>query len=171
MEKGNISEREIIKRIREGEIDHFAFLVKEHTSRILNYIKSRLFVKDDADDLVQNTFLSFYKALDRFDENRKVLPYLYEIAKNELKMYYRQHKETAPLYEDMQGEGFDDQVYALGDIDEIMKEVPPVQRRALELVVEGYSYKEISEKMNKNINTVRTLIRRARQLLSSKYSK
>ncbi|MDO8609176.1 MAG: sigma-70 family RNA polymerase sigma factor, partial [bacterium] len=87
-----LTDKEAIERIKNGEIDIFSQIVNEYSSKINAYIKAKLFNKLEVDDLVQNTFISFYKALFHFDDTKPVLPYLYQIARNELKMYYRSRK-------------------------------------------------------------------------------
>jgi RNA polymerase sigma-70 factor (ECF subfamily) len=96
-----LSDKDVIIRIRNGEIDHYSYIVKKYTTSIYRYIEGRLFNKHDVSDLVQNTFISFYKALDKFDETKQVKPYLFQIVQNELKMYYRSKKQTIQLNEDI----------------------------------------------------------------------
>lgn len=163
-----ITDEEALRRIKSGEIDYFAHIVNRHISRIRSFIRIRLFDKEDADDLVQNVFVSFYKAVDRFEADRPVLPYLFEIARNELKMFFRSHKASVPLDERMAVS--DDTAPSFSDPEELLKELPEEQRKALGMVYEGYSYEEIAERLGKKINTVRTIIRRARLLLISKHA-
>ncbi len=167
MRDSPISDEEALRRIKSGEIDYFAHVVNRHIARIRSFVRARLYDKDEADDLVQNVFVSFYKAVERIDGRRPVLPYLFEIARNELKMFFRSHKASVPLDERMiAGE---DTVPAL-DADELLKGLPEEQRRALGMVYEGYSYEEIADRLGKKINTVRTIIRRARLFIISKHT-
>ncbi|MFA6005691.1 MAG: RNA polymerase sigma factor [Patescibacteria group bacterium] len=166
----SLTDAEIIQHICNGELDYFEHLTRQYTKHIYHFIKSRLFEKENVEDLVQNTFLSFYKALVRFDKNRPVLPYLYQIAKNELKMYYRSHKNTSSLTETAsptQDEILPD--VAITEIPEL-KTLSHEQQDALRLMSEGYSYQEIADKLNHPINTVRTIIHRARLSISKKHN-
>ncbi|MFA5135910.1 MAG: sigma-70 family RNA polymerase sigma factor [Patescibacteria group bacterium] len=169
MDKPSISDRDMLIRVKNGEIDCFAHFVKKFTPRIYTYISSQLFDKTHTDDLVQNSFIAFYKAINRLDNDRPVLPYLYEIAKNELKMFYRKHKEMLSFDEKIINEQcIHPQTEETQDIESFLTHVGPLQKKALVMVSEGYSYKEIADKLGKKLNTTRTLIRRARQLLISK---
>ena len=156
-----MNDKEVVLKIKNGEIDFFYLIVKKYTSLIYQYIKKRIFDTEAVNDLVQNSFINLYKAINRFDEKRPILPYLYQIAKNEMKMYFRSHKQMFPLDERMQISE-QDEVFFNKDYDQILITLPKEQKKALELLIEGYSYKEISERMSKPINTVRTIIRRAR---------
>ena len=156
-----LNDREILVRIKKGEIDYFTFIVKKYTKQIYNYVLKKLGQKDEAEDVVQNSFLKFYKAISRFDEDKPILPYVYQIAKNEIKMYWRAKKKLLPLDEALvayiEADSFDEEVL-LKKLDVLSGE----QKKALTLVSEGYSYKEISKQLRRPLNTVRTIIRRAR---------
>ena len=158
---GPPEEKEIIQKIKNGEIEYFSHIVKAYTLRIHGYVFKKLFEKADVDDIVQNAFLKLYKSIHTFNETRPVLPYLFEITKNELKMYYRSRKIMTPLNEKIvnEKEGFS---FETEDVHELLKKLPEEQRNILHLVSEGYSYEEIAKKLGKPLNTVRTIIHRAR---------
>lgn len=161
-------DKEVIKKIKNGEIDHFSTLVKQYESQIYQYVRARLFQKLDADDIVQNTFVSFYKVISRFDETKPVLPYLFQITKNELKMYYRSHKETVSLEDSLEMKTEQADFYA-EDYSRVLEKLSDEQREILQLLEEGYSYEEIAQKYNRPINTIRTIIRRARLQVKKLY--
>ncbi len=166
-----LSDKEIIIKIKNGELDYFEKVVKKYTDVIHRYIRAKLFDKGESEDLVQNTFLSFYKAIQRFDQERPILPYLYQIAKNELKMYYRSHKQTVTLNDDMRIVDESEEVYR-DNYDSLLKTVPAEHRRILELLIQGYSYKEIAQSVKRPLNTVKTMIHRIRlQMKNLRYEK
>jgi RNA polymerase sigma-70 factor (ECF subfamily) len=158
---GTLQDKEILIRIQKGEIDYFSFIVKKYTQQIFNYVLKKLGQRDEAEDVVQNSFLKFYRAIARFDVERPIVPYLFQIAKNEIKMYWRSKKKLLPLDEALvsyiEEDSFDQEVL-LKKLEVLSGE----QKKALTLVSEGYSYKEISKELQRPLNTVRTIIRRAR---------
>lgn len=166
-----MSDKEIILKIHSGEINQFSHLVRAYSGRILGYIKSKLYDQHEAEDLLQNTFLNFYKVIGRFEIEKPVLPYLYAIAKNELKMYWRSHKVKIPLDENIISQ--DDSGNQLQSIEilKLLKQLPKNQQRVLQLVSEGYSYQEIARQVKQPINTVRTQIRRGRLTINKLYEK
>ncbi len=156
----------VIELIKAGNIDKFEVLVERHTAKIRAFIATRLFDKEETDDIVQNSFIQFYKALFQFDVSKPVYPYLLQIARNELNMYYRKHHKTVSLDEDIvQAQ---DKI-EMGETGEILNGLKQDHKKALSWFAEGYSYKEISKRLNKPINTVRTLIRRARLYVQKNY--
>lgn len=163
-----LSDQEAVQKIKNGEIDSFSVIVEHYTVIIYRYVRAKLFDKTNVDDLVQNIFVSFYKAISRFDETRPILPYLFQIARNELKMYYRSHKETMVLDESITVDS-DKNDYYKEDYETLMNQLSEGQKKVLQLLQEGYSYKEIADKVQKPINTVRTIIRRSRLQVKKLY--
>lgn len=159
------SDTDVIRHIKKGDINWYAVLVQRYTTRIYQYVSSKLFDRGEADDIVQITLIHFYKALDRFDDQKPVLPYLYEIAKNELKMFFRSHKDMMSLNEQMTGTTAEEYLTDT-ELEDLLRGVSPDQQKALRMLYEGYSYQEIAEVLRRPINTIRTLIRRARRLLT-----
>ncbi len=159
----SFSDKKVIISIKEGEIENFSYIVRKYAKPISYFIDKKIFNKHDVDDVVQNTFINFYKAIGRFDEKRPVLPYLYEIAQNELKMYYRSRRQTLPLDENIVANETDDiKHYRRYEINKLLKQLPAQQQKALNLLADGYSYQEIARTLKKPLNTIRTIIRRGR---------
>lgn len=158
---------EVIKKIKKGEISYFEIIVKKYTNIIYRYLYKKIFEKKDVEDMVQNTFISFYKGIKNFDEKKRVLPYLFTIAKNEAKMYFRSKKPTVPLDETLYiSEGDELESYE-EDARILLKSLDQNQKEIFKLLYEGYTYQEIAKKLNKPLNTVKTQIRRARLKLKN----
>lgn len=169
----NLSDQEAILRIKNGEIEEFSHIVKKYTRGVYGYVRQKVFDVSDVDDIVQKAFISFYRAISRFDAKKPILPYLFEIVKNEIKMYFRSKKQSVPLDEAVEITSYDKHTQELQYIDtSILDELSHEQKIALQLLYEGYSYQEIAKKLKKPLNTVRTLIRRTRlKLLKKKNEK
>lgn len=158
----NFDDKEVIAKIKNGEIEYFSYLVKKYTARIQNYLFKKIYNKDDIDDIAQNIFLKFYKAILRFDEERPILPYLFEITRNETKMYYRSRDKALPLKEELVQTNQFEFPYEKLEVEQLLKVLSHEERKALEMLEEGYLYQEIAQKLSKPLNTIKTLIRRAR---------
>lgn len=152
-----LHDKEIIKKIKNGEIDFYSYIVKKYTTKIYQYIKAKLFKKEEVDDLVQNVFISFYKAIENFNEEKPIKPYLFQIVKNELKMYFRSYKKNLSLDEKIV---FEDKYEEL-KIEDI-KSLNNQEKIIFEYINEGYSYKEVAKLVKKPLNTVKSIVRRSR---------
>ncbi len=154
-----LSDKDIVKKIKNGEIDYYSYIVKKYTTIIYRYIERKLFKKDEVDDLVQNIFISFYKAIEKFDEKRPVKPYLFQIVQNELKMYYRSQKLTTSL---------NDNIYLIdnrsqdNNIDDYLSNLNQGERNIFQHISKGYSYEEIGKLFKKPVNTIKSIVRRGR---------
>ncbi len=161
------TDHDVIVSIKSGQIDQFEFLVKKYSDPVFRFVKLKVKNHEDAEDLVQNVFISFYKAIDRFDESRSVKPYLYQIVRNELKMFYRSHKTTLPLKEEIVGTTEEITVFDQNDLRVLDK----TEKEILLMAYEGISYAEIAEQLKKPLNTIRSIIRRARLKVKQEYEK
>ncbi|MFK7970197.1 MAG: RNA polymerase sigma factor [Bacteroidia bacterium] len=61
----------------------FGTLVSTYQERLYYHVRRMLGNHDDADDVLQNTFIKVWKALDRFRGDSKLHTWLYRIATNE----------------------------------------------------------------------------------------
>lgn len=166
-----MDDRSTILNIRAGNIDAYRSIVDAYESKIHRYIRSRLYDKDQADDLTQLVFVKFYKSLALFECDRPVLPYLYGIALTELKMFYRSQKKGRVSLDHVDVLATQESIGSDLEVDEAVREalshLTPDQQSAILMHAEGYQYQEIAEKLKKPLNTVRTLIRRARLAVRS----
>ena len=161
-----LSDKDIVKKIKNGEIDYYSYIVKKYTTSIYRYIERKLFKKDEADDLVQNVFISFYKAIEKFDEERPIRPYLFQIVQNELKMYFRSYKKSLPLDERIVSEDKQAELKI-----EDFKLLNSQERGIFKHISEGYSYEEIAKVVKKPLNTIKSIVRRGRLKIKKIYEK
>ncbi len=61
----------------------FKTLVAEYKERLYWHIRKIVLVHDDADDVLQDTFIKIYKNIDNFKGESKLYSWLYRIATNE----------------------------------------------------------------------------------------
>jgi RNA polymerase sigma-70 factor (ECF subfamily) len=76
------AEAELLARLRRGEDAAFETLVREHTSRLLVVTRRLLSSEHDAQDAVQEAFLSAFKAIDSFQGEARLSTWLHRIAVN-----------------------------------------------------------------------------------------
>jgi RNA polymerase sigma-70 factor (ECF subfamily) len=88
------SEIELIKRLNDPLKREAAFsiLVSECQERIYWHIRKMVLVHEDADDVMQNTFLKAWKGLDTFRGESLFVTWLYRIASNETMTFLNNKK-------------------------------------------------------------------------------
>lgn len=132
--------------------------------------------KSDADDLVQDVFLSAYKSFHQFAEGTYCKAWLYKILRNTfINRIRRERRKREIVWSEEFGGGTGDEYIELRtSIDEgldetIQKALNKLSeefRMAIILCdIEGFSYQEISEVLECPVGTVRSRINRARRFL------
>ena len=169
-------ERGLVQQAQAGDQQAFGVLVRHYQRRVFA-LGIRFFGNaDDAEDLVQETFLRAWRALDRFDPTRPLAPWLMRIASNRAltEIATRKRRGNEELDETLawKGAGADENLerrelqQALG---RAVGELPDDQRMILLLrTTEGLSYREISETLDIPIGTVMSRLARARETLRKK---
>jgi len=69
-------------------------IVNEHIDEIYNFARYMLFDADEADDIVQKTFLSFYNNMHKLDMSKPVRAWLYKVARNNCLDHIKRKKPT-----------------------------------------------------------------------------
>ena len=77
-----MSEASLILQARQGDGTVWEKLVGQHQEAVFRLAYLLLGDADEAEDVAQETFIRAYRALDRFDVNRPLRPWLMRIATN-----------------------------------------------------------------------------------------
>jgi len=80
-----ILESELVEQLKSKETIDFAFkeLVTQYKERLYWHIRNIVKSHDDADDVLQNTFIKIYKNIESFKGDSKLFSWMYRIATNE----------------------------------------------------------------------------------------
>ena len=70
---------------------------QEYQSRLRAFIKSRIYDDAATDDVLQNVFLKMHAGLVSLKDETKLKSWLYQIARNAMIDYFRSHKPTVEL--------------------------------------------------------------------------
>ncbi|MBL4653415.1 MAG: sigma-70 family RNA polymerase sigma factor [Flavobacteriales bacterium] len=79
------SDSELLKQFQSEDSRHYAFntLVKKHQEKLYWHIRRMVLNHDDADDILQNTWIKAWKGLAKFRADANLYTWLYRIATNE----------------------------------------------------------------------------------------
>lgn len=93
-----LDEAEVIRLLAssEGRLKVFPMIVEQYSQSLYWKIRSIVLTHEDADDVLQNTFLKAWKSLPTFQGKAKLSTWLYRIAINESLDFLRRQK-TATL--------------------------------------------------------------------------
>jgi len=75
----------LIEQLKNVQSKEKAFreLIKLYKERLYWHIRKIVISHDDADDVLQNTFIKIFKNIDKFNEQSKLYSWMYRIATNE----------------------------------------------------------------------------------------
>src|SRR5438045_4498512 len=100
-EAGVFDESALVAKAREGDLASFNELVQRYDRKIFRLAKHITQNDEDAEDVLQETFLKAYEHLGNFQGNSKFYTWIVRIAVNESLMKLRKRKgdRTVPLDE------------------------------------------------------------------------
>ena len=144
-------------------------LILRHKLKIYNFIYSKVFDRDTAEDIFQETFIKVIKTLKRgvYNEEGKFLPWVMRIAHNLVIDFFRKNNRI-PTFDNNEeydifqliGDGsptaersmIDEQV--VEDLQKLIVELPDDQKDVLTMrLYKDMSFKEIAESTGVSINT------------------
>ena len=137
--------------------------------------------QEDAEDLVQETYLKVLQNTDRYADATNLKAWVYTIMKNTFINNYRRKQRCKVVtdgYEDpvfftstatVSGDDADLPLY-VSEITSAISSMKDNQRDAFEMYVDGFKYQEIADRLQISIGTVKSRIFFARQKLMSNLS-
>ncbi|MEO2267957.1 sigma-70 family RNA polymerase sigma factor [Pseudoalteromonas sp. YIC-656] len=87
------SEERLIRKAQSGSNKAWLALVRQHEKRLYNQCIRLLRHPDDALDVMQETFISAYQGLNKFDGRSQLHTWLFRIAYNKAAEHFRRHRE------------------------------------------------------------------------------
>ncbi|MFQ6093198.1 MAG: RNA polymerase sigma factor [bacterium] len=97
--KSQFEEDALIGRARQGDSEAFGSLVTRYRKRIYTLCYQMTFKREDAEDMVQETFLRAYRAIGKFEEGGSFYTWIYRIATNLClsRLSRNKHRNECPL--------------------------------------------------------------------------
>ena len=180
-------DQKLVEKAQKGDKKAFGMLVEKYQRR-LNRLLSRM-VRDQSEieDIVQDSFIKAYRAIDNFRGDSAFYTWLYRIgintaknhlvklgkrpkAMNEVEIEEIENFEDAPdlrSHETPESTMMSSEIVA--SVNQTIEALPDELKEAISLrEMDGLSYEEISDLMNCPIGTVRSRIFRAREAIAEK---
>jgi RNA polymerase sigma-70 factor (ECF subfamily) len=179
--------------LQAGDRAEFAHFVETYSGQVYRLALKMLQNPQDAEDILQETFIKAYKALPNFEGRSSLSTWLYRIATNEALMFLRKKRPVQvsvdePLEND-EGEERPRQIIdwcclpeselmsteARANLDRSVEQLPESLRAVFLLRdIEGLSTRETAEVLDISESAVKTRLSRARfrlrELLSAYYA-
>lgn len=169
----DLSDHELLRLFtEEGDTDSFAELFRRHSRKV--YQSCYAFFGDSglAEDATSETFLRAYQNKDRFREG-DYLSWLRRIARNVCIDQWRKKKPEISIDETEEESGLQlpsaapdaAMQIAVQQLHQEIAQLPPDQKRCVELKIEGYTYEETAAKTGLTVEAVRSHLQNGRRTL------
>lgn len=177
---------ELVRRCLAGDERAYRELIERYERQVYSVAMRMVRVREDAEDLTQETFVRMFKALDRYDPTRPFPAWLLTIAARlSIDQLRRRRVKTVPLVRSEPG-SLEERVVEVEDPGfgpDVLLERQEEAATAGALVAalpehyrvvvvlrhqQGLSYEEIAEALHLPLGTVKARIHRARALLKDR---
>lgn len=183
----NLSEAELIERAKKGDKSALAKIVTQNEQLVYNTALRLVSNPEEAECIMQETFLKIFQALDQFKGDSSLSTWIYRIATNFALMRLRDRKKSFNSLDNI-----DHQVstsalkafnHAIGNnphhaienkelreqMEGAIDDLPPKFRSIFILKdIEGFSLKEISQMTDMTVAAVKSNLHRARLFLRNR---
>ncbi|MCD4686102.1 MAG: sigma-70 family RNA polymerase sigma factor [Anaerolineae bacterium] len=179
----------LVERLKAGDQAAYAELVDQHGGRVFRLALRMMGNESDAEDVLQETFLSAFKAIDRFEARSSLGTWLHRIASNAALMRLRRKEPVTvsveePIERD-DGDLIPRQFFdfcclpeedlmreeARAEMARAVDELPTTLRSVFVLRdIEGLSTQETAEALDLSISAVKSRLMRARLKLRERLS-
>lgn len=173
------SDQQLVSMSLDGDSIAFEQLFRRYRESIFQiYVQRTSGNRDDADDLLQETFVKVYLNLHKYNDTYTFGQWIYTIARNTFIDYVRKRRDDlsldnlpltggmAPAAASMTPEESYINSQQRAQLEQHLERMTPRYRKLIELrFFKDYSYDEIATELGLPLGTVKTQIHRAREQL------
>ena len=166
MSRENYNETEIIRQLKDESLRAVAFsaIVERYSEQIYRHIRRMVFSHEDADDLVQETFIKAWTNIEKFRGDSQISTWLYRIAINETLTFIGKNNGNTISIDTPEGavaDKLESDVFFTGDrADALFKEainrLPAKQRLTFNMkYYEEMKYEEMSTLLDTSVGALK----------------
>jgi RNA polymerase sigma-70 factor (ECF subfamily) len=184
----SLDEKDLLEQLRLNYSDAFEFIVREYGPRMLATARRLLACEHDANDAVQEAFISAFNAIESFNGEAKLSTWLHRIVVNACLMKQRSKarrttvsiEDHLPTFDETghhctQQSGWGDEAFAAVSTREMqaivraqIDQLPESYRQVVLLRdIEGLDTNETAALLGESVGNIKTRLHRARQALRS----
>ena len=180
----------LVRKAKQGDQDAFQQLVERHQVRIFHHALRMMGNQQDAEEVLQDTFVQVFRNLDRFEERSRFSTWIYRIATNEALMRLRKASRKREVFlEDTlgkDGERYAEEIrdFARSALDQVLDDEVrqlltrvlaelPEEYRAVFVMrdMDGLSNAEVAEVLGISVPAVKSRLHRSRLYLRDRLSR
>lgn len=177
-EKKTNMDAQLVIALKKGDVFAFNELFHKYSQKLFNFSIKHLENEEDVKDLIQEIFLKIWDKRKEIDENRSFNGFLFTIALNSIRNYFRKKVkdrklidkwlEETDLYSDSTKLSVEFRSLEK-EVNTLVEQLPPKRRSVFRLSrYEGFSNDEIANRMNIQKKTVENHLNLALKYLRKK---
>jgi len=167
------TDKELLARVKANDTTAFSVLVDRYKVRLFNLIYRMLRNREEAEDILQETFLRVFKEKERYDPTYSFSTWIYTITLNLCRNELKRKKKFKFFGIDLVGNDRRYAVEGVGNKNCLSSTLEraiaslPVKYRTVFLLreVNQLSYEEMSQSLGIPLGTVKSRVNRARLML------
>ena len=171
----DLLEQNLYVALKEGKETAFEMIFKAYYQPLCNYAYSFLSDRDEAEEVVQSTFISVWEKRDQLEIQTSFKSYLYRMVRNaclnvikhsKVKQQHANFEKASgePVHEDVSGSVLSTELE--GRISSAMKTLPEQCRLVFQLSrFEELKYQEIADHLNISVKTVENHMGKALKIM------
>jgi RNA polymerase sigma-70 factor (ECF subfamily) len=179
------AERALVERAAQGDRDAYRILVEKYQNRVLSLVLSMVKSREDAEDIVQESFVKAYLSLKNFRGESSFYTWIYRVAYNMAIDFQRRDTRRNGVVAEVRPTGGEDEPRPVegvardgnpeesahrrelaASLDEAMAGLSEEHRAVIMLrEVDGLSYAEIADSLGVSQGTVMSRIHYAKKYL------
>jgi len=173
VQAGRAHEMAIVERCRKGDLAAFEEIYRVHSGKLYSLAWRMLGNAADAEDLLQEIFLSAHRKLEGFRGESALGTWLYRLATNQCLDYLRSRAartnqmtgsiDDDPAFPDAASHGIAERTVAKLDLERAVAQLPEGSRAAFVLHdVQGLEHREVAEVLGIAEGTSKSQVHKAR---------
>lgn len=164
------AEKLLIKNLKRGREEAYRQLIEEYGNKLLRTCYLILNDREEAEDVVQETFIKVFNKIDTFKEKSGLYTWIYAIALNLSRDRMRTKQDMLELKDEWIGnDDVESHVEINIDREQLRKEIFEMNSLYREVLVlfyyEELSIREISNLLNEKEGTIKSKLSRGRNML------
>jgi RNA polymerase sigma factor (sigma-70 family) len=161
----------LIRSLKEKDRNAFAYLYDNYSAALYGIVFKIVHDEDDANDVLQDTFINIWKNIDSYDEKKggTLFTWMLNIARNKAIDRFRQKNRISEnqkglTYVSISNEHYNNSSIKTDTIgvNALLNKIKPEHKQLIDLhYYKGLTHQEITEITNLPLGTVKTRIRSA----------
>lgn len=168
-----MTDEQLIEQVKKGETEAFSQVLKRYEQKLFWFARRWVGSDFDAKEIVADSMMAVYKSVNNIDTKRSFSSYVYKIVKNFSISFLRKKGKIKEVELDEEILASQDDVweklFSKDRREKIIKAINKLKPTQKQVIVMFYfedrAYEDIAKALEIPVNTIRTLLRRAKLVL------